>query len=309
MVELGFDVAHADSGIVDGADSFQIHLTSDISDFEALPLLVEGESKIVRKWTEKVVVIQFKPTVYSFTANRYGEAPGSDIIRLKFTAAVFRLMASTRFNVGAIPQSAFLAEIESPRHGPLLVERKVADCNLEVRIKRYHIGSPVHRYRYTERYQSAQNNGPITRWSRLDFPVVCFDWRHPLFDEDDNRLADEPLSDDYAALWMYDVGYAKEMARQTFIWLERIYEDAGIRLIDMCIFIDQEGRTIYGEISPDCMRVRLDLGDPARAEAADKDLWRSGRTPEALRRRYEELYLRLFGTEIKEKEKVYGHKS
>lgn len=263
-------------------------------DFDSLPLLVEGESKIVRLWTDKVVVMRFKPTVYSFTANRYGNVPGSEITRVKFTAALFRLMASARFDGAARPRSAFLAEIESPHCGPLLVEKRVTDCNLETRVKRYHIGSPVHRYLYTDRFPSTQSGDPISRWSRFDSPVVCFDWRHPLLDADGNRLADEPLSDDYAAIWMHNTSHAKEIARRTFLWMEKMYEDAGLRLIDMCIFIDRDGRTIFGEISPDCMRVRLNLEDPSKAEAADKDLWRIGAAPDKLQQRYTELYERLF---------------
>jgi phosphoribosylaminoimidazole-succinocarboxamide synthase len=265
-------------------------------DFESLPLLVEGESKIVRRWTDKLVAVRFKPTVYSFTANRYGEVAGTDVVRLDFTAALFRLMASTKFEGAAIPRSAFVAQVESPASGPLLIERMVEPCNIEARIKRYHVGSPVHRYRFTEKHPTTQSTGSLSLWSRLDSPVVCFDWRHPLCDEEGKRLADEPLSDDYAAVWMRNVAHAKEMARQTFLWMEELFEAAGLRLIDMCIFIDREGRTIYGEISPDCMRVRLDLGDPSHARAADKDLWRAGHSSDSLRRRYEELYQRIFAT-------------
>ena len=275
-------------------------------DFESLPLLVEGESKVLRRWTDKLVAIRFKPTVYSFTANRYGEAAGTDDIRLNFTAALFRLMASTKFDGAASPRSAFVAQVESPASGPLLIERLVEPCNIEARVKRYHVGSPVHRYLFTERHPTTQSAGPLSRWSRLDSPVVCFDWRHPLFDGEGRRLADEPLSDDYAAVWMHNVGHAKEMARQIFIWMEQMFEAAGVRLIDMCIFIDREGRTVYGEISPDCMRVRLDLGDPSQAEAADKDLWRSGGSADSLRRRYEELHQRLFAANGK-KEKDDGN--
>lgn len=265
-------------------------------DFDSLPLLVEGESKIIRKWTERLVAIRFKPTVYSFTANRYGEVFGTDSIRLKFSAALFRLMAAAKFEDDAIPRSAFVAEYESA-DGPLLIERMVEACNLEARIKRYHIGSPVHRYRYTEKHPTRNGGRPLSRWSRLDSPVVCFDWRHPLFDEEQNRLADEPLPDDYAALWIDNFPHAKKMALRTFLWMEKLFEASALRLIDMCIFIDRTGETIYGEISPDCMRVRLDLSDPSLAEAADKDLWRAGRSPDALHSRYQELHQRLFETE------------
>jgi phosphoribosylaminoimidazole-succinocarboxamide synthase len=326
LTELGFEAAFGEGNAVQTTRDFVLRLSSGLDtqgnhhalvalndpetlleralrvlplDFSSLPLLTEGESKIVRAWTDKVVVMRFKPTVYSFTANRYGVVPGTDIIRARFTAALFRLMATASWDGATPPRSAFLAEIASTDHVPLIVEERVEDCNLETRIKRYHIGSPVHRYRFTEKYPTTHGRKPISRWSHLDTPVVCFDWRHPLTSEGE-RLADEPLSDDYAALWLDDVSYAKEMARQTFLWMEKMFADNDLRLIDMCLFIDRKGRTLYGEISPDCMRVRFGLGDPSQADAADKDLWRTGRAPNEVRRRYQELYQRLFASHNKE---------
>lgn len=322
LIELGFNAEYSEN-FSSPEESGKIHLVVDPNDarlnqisrsllptaldlmleqtlkilpleFDALPLLVEGESKIVRLWTDRLVVTRFKPTVYSFTANRYGEVWGTEIVRLNFTAALFRRMKSAKFEGSIVPRSAFVAQIENEPGGLLLVEKKVEPCNIETRIKRYHIGSPVHRYLYTEKYPTVQNNLPLARWSRFDNPVVCFDWRHPLIDEAGNRLSDEPISDDYATVWMHNVAYAKEMARQTFLWMEKLFEATNLRLIDMCIFIDREGKTIYGEISPDCMRVRLNLDDPAIAEAADKDLWREGRESKTLLLRYQQLYNRLF---------------
>ena len=274
------------------AELLEYILTKIPVDFDALPILADGDSKQVRLWTDQVVLLKFKPTVYSFTMNRYGEAPGTDAVRLRFTSALFRRMAQQKSNVGIDCQSAFLAELANG--GPLLAERRVDPGNLEIRVKRYHIGSPLHRYRLVERYETTQGSGPIRRWSRFNDPVVCFDWRNPLHDDHGNRFADEPLSDDYARLWMRDAEHAKTMVRDVFLWMEEWFAAASVRLVDMCVFVDREGRMIFGEISPDCMRVHLSLDDPTRAETADKDLWRAGKSPELLLARYEELYHRLF---------------
>jgi phosphoribosylaminoimidazole-succinocarboxamide synthase len=120
--------------------------------------------------------------------------------------------------------------------------------------------------------------------------VVCFDWRHPLVDEDGDRLADEPLSDDYATVWMDDVPFAKEMAREVFCWLEHIFASAGLLLVDMCLFVDRSGHVIYGEISPDCMRIRIGLGAPESAQPLDKDVWRAGAGAEQVQERYQRVY-------------------
>jgi len=65
----------------DGARKFQLPNANLITDeqFAKLPLVVEGESKIVRLWgkapgatNKDLVLIKFKPTVYSWTFNRAG---------------------------------------------------------------------------------------------------------------------------------------------------------------------------------------------------------------------------------------------
>lgn len=128
--------------------------------------------------------------------------------------------------------------------------------------------------------------------------VVRFDWRNPLFDVKkgelalhqlgislehplDNqfvdwagRVADTVLPDQVADLFL-DV----KKARRTAFFTGRILEDflasKNIVFYDMCLFIAEDGETVYGEISPDCGRYRhLDYG------SLDKDVWRSGGSSE-----------------------------
>lgn len=263
-------------------------------EFEKLPLLVEGESKIIRQLNSKMVVERFKPTVYSFTHNRYGEVEGTAELRVQFTAELFRRMNRYSQEHHKKLKNAFLAVVNSA-DGPLLIQEKVETCNLEVRVKRYHIGSPVHRYKYSDKHSTVQlNEAPLAKWARFDVPVVCFDWRLPLTDEQGNRLADEPISDDYAAIWMNNVVEAKNLARDTFSWMEQLFRDAKLLLVDVCFFIDRSGRMIYGEVSPDCMRVREGLGDPQFSESFDKDLWREGERETMIAKRYHKLFHLLF---------------
>lgn len=264
-------------------------------EFDTLPLVTEGESKILRRLTDKLLVERFKPSVYSFTQNRYGNVEGTDAIRARFSAEIFRRMHRLPLASDS-PRNAFVALLETPE-GPLTVQQTVKTCNLEVRVKRFHIGSPLHRYHYTERFSTTQSCGPLCRWSRFDRPVVCFDWRHPLMDERGCRLADEPLSDDYAAVWMENVPHAKRMARKTFQWMEQLFADAGLLLIDICFFIDRSGKVFFGEISPDCLRVRDRNSNLDQASAFDKDLWRTGCSPNLLKQQYETLFNRLFRTQ------------
>lgn len=258
-------------------------------DFAALPLLTKGESKEIRLLTPQIALAKLLPTVYSFTHRRYGLAQGTDALRARFSAALFRAM---RANPGARHMaSAFLGLIESA-DGPLLAEHVVEPGNIEVRVKRYHIGSPVHRYRFIEAHGTACGGPPLARWQRFEKPVVCFDWRHPLYDEAGTALADEPLPDDYAALWLDDLPAAKRLARDTFEWIEDLFAAKGLRLIDICFFIDATGRVLFGEISPDCMRVRSAASD--EGEALDKDEWRSGGDGARVLERYQRLFEIVF---------------
>lgn len=259
-------------------------------EFSDLPLLVKGDSKEIRLLTPRIALARLLPTVYSFTFNRYGVVPGTDEIRARFSAAIFRSMA--REPSGIHLASAFLGLLESSA-GPLLAELVVKTCNLEVRVKRFHIGSPVHRYRFCDQHSTAFGGRPLQRWARFDQPIVCFDWRHPLHDEQGFRLADEPLSDDYAAVWIDDVSKAKILSRRAFDWIEQRFSRVGLQLVDICFFIDQTGSVIYGEISPDCMRVRS--RGSADADALDKDHWRSGGEPSDVLRSYRRLYELVFG--------------
>jgi phosphoribosylaminoimidazole-succinocarboxamide synthase len=253
---------------------------------------VRGDSKEIRLLTPRIALARLLPTVYSFTFNRYGIAPGTDEVRARFSAEIFRSMSlePTCLHLA----SAFLGLIETWK-GPLLAEEVVTTCNLEVRVKRFHIGSPVHRYRHVDRHVRAYGAPPLERWQRFDEPIVCFDWRHPLCDDYGQRLADEPLPDDYARLWIDDVGKAKMLARTAFQWIERRFAMVGLQLVDICFFIDRTGSVIYGEISPDCMRVRG--RGAADAEALDKDHWRSGGEAAEVLDRYRQLYKIVFGEE------------
>lgn len=259
-------------------------------DFASLPLLVRGDSKEIRLLTPRIALAKLLPTVYSFTHNRYGEVPGTDEIRARFSAEVFRQMAA--YPGTAHLSTAFLGLVESPT-GPLLAEEVVESSNIEVRVKRYHIGSPLHRYRYFDQHSTANCGKPLQPWSRFEQPVVCFDWRHPLQDEEGNRLADEPLPDDYAAIWLDDISGAKQLARNTFEWLEKLFAQANLQLVDICFFIDRTGKVLYGEISPDCMRVRSSIS--MKTESFDKDIWRNGGTPIEVVNRYQRLYQEVFG--------------
>ena len=248
------------------------HITD--AEYETFPLVVEGESKIVRRMPDHLqpleypplCLIRFKPTIYSFTANRTAVVPGSDLLRLRAT-------------------KLFLAALEKDRvrHAYRYVGEKyiIADLiaqppPIEVVVKAFHTGTSKHRYvgMNGARVRPSHplylrdpivNDGPYPR------PRVRFDWRNPFVHPTTGAaLADEVLGEETADLFI-DVKQARLTALQTFRSVSNFLQSHNIICYDLCLFISEDGRTVFGEISQDCGRFRhLDLG------SLDKDVWRAG---------------------------------
>src|SRR5271170_6344477 len=115
--------------------SVDIDTLSD-EDFERLPFVVEGESKIVRDAGEGFAVIKFKPTIYSFTSNRTGVVPGSDVLRLRATKAFRRVLINAGLDhaYAAVNDRFVLSR---------LVDKPPP---IEVVVKGFHSGTSKHRY-------------------------------------------------------------------------------------------------------------------------------------------------------------------
>jgi phosphoribosylaminoimidazole-succinocarboxamide synthase len=238
--------------------------------FEALPLVVEGESKIVRDAGDGLAVIRFKPTIYSFTANRAGVVPGSDVLRLRATRVFLDVMraAGIRHAYHAVNDRFVLSD---------LVHRPPP---IEVIVKAFHSGTSKHRYHrmagwpirgshpfYPGRVFEPEGAYPA--------PLVRFDWRNPVWHPDTGKmLADEVLGDAQAE-WFIDVEKARVTALRTYRALSSFLGERDVVLYDLCLFVTEDGETVFGEISQDCGRFRhFDLG------SLDKDAWRAGGSSE-----------------------------
>jgi len=283
-----------------------IHSLTD-ADFDALPLVVEGESKIVRDAGEGLCVIRYKPTIYSFTQNRAAWVEGSNILRLKATRVFLEVLRAAGIDhayVDVGERYVLSRLIQSPPP-------------IEVIIKAFHSGTSKHRYygmgkkyrvRASHPYFGGRSFGPEDGYPTL---VVRFDWRNPMWHPekvaaqrkraqewldqfesspgmpkemyewpaDERRkvmLADEVLCDAQAD-WFIAVEEAKMTALRTFTTLQDFLAERDVILYDLCLFITEDGKTVFGEISQDCGRFRhFDLG------SLDKDVWRAGGSSEAV---------------------------
>ena len=126
--------------------------------------------------------------------------------------------------------------------------------------------------------------------------LIRFDWRNPLTNPGQGErmaqqmLVDLPVPEEVrAAIVTYsdrcadavlplqladlfiDVEQAQRTAFMTATALEAFLATRNIVFYDLCLFIDESGTLVYGEVSPDCGRYRhLNLG------SLDKDVWRTG---------------------------------
>ncbi len=271
--------------------------------FCELPLVVEGESKEVRYAGGGQVVIRFKPTIYSFTANRCGVVPGSDVLRLRASSIFAEVMRAAGIDHAyrAINDRWVLADLvlqpvterdPSPFRPEDLSAEELSALDvappIEVILKRMHSGTSKHRYFGMAGFP-VRGSHPL--YGGVSFaaddaypqPIVRFDWRNPLLDDKGKRLADEILPDSVAD-WYIDVDRARQTALQTFEALSEFLADHDVVCYDLCLFVTERGDKVFGEISQDCGRYRhFDLG------SLDKDVWRAGGSSEQVLAKWQTL--------------------
>lgn len=295
-----------------------IHTLPD-DEFNALPLVIAGESKEVRYAGRGLCAVKYRPTVYSYTANRCAVIPGSEVPRLRAMKALLPALraagivhayedVSDHYALSRLvmPHDAEFARYGLPRFVPPDLSRRQVEAlpqapPIETIVKFFHGGTSAHRYLGMEGTETRSNHPLFRSWrvrkgEPYPRPVVRFDWRNPLlacFDhplpipfapgEGGNmgvacpacggpgrRMADEAMPEDLADLFL-DAEEARRTARHAAAALQDHMGARDVVCYDLCLFIASDGRTLFGEVGPDCGRFRhRELGH------LDKDVWRAG---------------------------------
>jgi len=308
-----------------------------LKEFKKLPLVIEGESKEVRYAGQGLVVIRFKPTVYSFTENRCAEVPGSHIPRLRVSKIFAELLKKNGIAHAyrEVTDEFVLAdlvmphEVEFKKYGikpfvppdlsPAEIKKLPIAPPIEVVIKRYLTGTTKHSclgmpdsfVRKSHKFYSGMK---LEADGALPEMVIRFDWRNPLIQkEKGEKIADQILGEikgeekiikeirERIKKWgervadvilpnqLADLFIDVKEAQRTAFFAARVIEEflatKNIVFYDLCLFISEDGKLIYGEISPDCGRYRhLDLG------SLDKDVWRAGGSSKDVLNKWNILY-------------------
>lgn len=260
---------------------------------------IEGESKKIYKWN-KLALVELKPTMYSFTYNRYGSVEGTDLLRLKFWKLFGSAINNTilhhyslkkRENADSLIQnfvegkilrvdypllSNFLGTVAINGKNYAITKYEDSIPPLEIVWKRYLVGTMKHNLKQVDRMQT-KNGGLILYEGRFPNAFVRFDWRNPL------PHKDECVPDEFADFYI-NAGNARKTAKIVSHVIDNLLKEKGYELVDICYFMNREGNIICSEITPDGMRIRKNN------DSFDKDLWRLGKDRDTIIRTWTMLY-------------------
>jgi phosphoribosylaminoimidazole-succinocarboxamide synthase len=267
----------------------------NLSNFDPNPIIT-GESKLFYKINNMptLALVELKPTLYSFTHNRYGNVDGTDNLRNDFwnlfssklnNSMINFQLENINFvsrNLNCLAQKwvdmsdytlisdhlGFIAH-KSKIYNLVIFDKAIP--NIEVVWKKYLYGTMKHTLDTVDKYPV--RNRPETKIQYegiLPKSITRFDWRNPLPGKD------ECIPEDFADFYI-DVKNAKLTSEVTSLLLSSILIESGFYLIDLCYFMNESGTQIKSEITPDGMRIKN-----FKNESFDKDLWRHGSANETI---------------------------
>jgi hypothetical protein len=267
-----------------GVELFRVPKLPDVTDafFTGLETRAEGESKLVKKLSDRFDLIRYKPSVYSHKQQRGGIVEGTDHERQKTTLNIMLLLAKA-----GVPHTYWHI-----CNGYILAERLEKAPPVEVCVKGAHVGTHSHIYFGMAETRDRFGCELVGAHDMYKEPIVRFDWRNPNhlqpepgqrlvdmkhtqihanplrdagFDEDAIErifeamfphgvpLGDFALADDLANRFI-DVDNARLLVRKAFKALSEHFRRMNIRFKDVCFMVVQGGDRLFGEVSQDCGR-------------------------------------------------------
>lgn len=282
------------------------YILCNIENFDLDIQDIEGESKKVYKDPNSdICLIRLKPTLYSYTFNRYDVVAGTDDLRYKFWDIFAKYINNITFNYlynGNINCNNKVFELLDKINfdhnypflnsylGSIFIDNKTyAICKyvenqtpLEVVWKQRFVGTMKHTLLDVDKYRT--KFGKPIDYEGFMPEIIRFDWRNPCW-RDEKRYKDECIPDDFAAFYT-DINNAKNTCKAISNIIDEMLHKAGYKFIDTCYFINSSGNIIYSEITPDGMRIQKINDNDSRF---DKDLWRQGKDKDTILRVWSEL--------------------
>jgi phosphoribosylaminoimidazole-succinocarboxamide synthase len=251
--------------------------------WDTLEVRNRGESKDIRIIDDSYVMVRLIPSLYSYTHNRSAMIDGTDTARLRSFERLTDVLQRGGVRMAAVAfGDDYYVTQRLLRNGIDYVPP------IEVIVKARHVGTPKHSLYRIADHQTLGNKH--FQPDKPHMPYVRFDYTNPQQDTEGKRLRDECIPSQLAAHFI-DVAAAEHTALSAFSCLYANLSMSGIRLDDVCFKIDHTGRTIFGEVSPDCMRA-VWVGDELdffglKGLDASKDTFRAGSSEDEVKSRYD----------------------
>lgn len=250
-------------------------------DFQKLELIIEGESKIIKRYNHRLHILKYKPTIYSHKKQRAGVIEGSDKERMVMTNCILDLLNREIIDHidWYVGENYILAEaIDNSKDVP----------PIEVIVKKCCVGTDKYRYYKIDekinRFGKNVVNGKDKEYNKF---IVRFDYRNPNHNpETGEPIGDYCLCDDLADEFI-NVSQAKKNALKTFNILDKHFKNLNIYFVDVCLMFTTQGNKLYGEISQDCGRYKYIEED--KLSDLDKDIWRAGGSSDVVLLKYKKL--------------------
>lgn len=231
--------------------------------FDELPLVLRGESSELRRTPVAGILIQrMLPSLNSASQKRKGQIEGTVQARLATSSVLWRRLHR---------RGLATCHLTCDGANLLVTEEKVPP--VEVIVKAALIGTPTRRYHglftHTDRHGQ-----PLVK-NAVHEPYVRFDYRNPARD-----AAGEPVHDECMPVALADRFIDTRVAERTALEIFALIQDSlravQLTVLDACFILDESGRVLCYELSPDNMRIkRAGWSDaPRAADEFDKDLWR-----------------------------------
>lgn len=247
-------------------------------DFEALPMVIEGESKIVRELNSMYHIVKYKPTIYSHKMQRAGVVEGSDLERMSMTRDILDLFSrhGIKHSYLYVGKEYILADA---------LDNNTMIPPVEVIVKRCFVGSDKHRYYEMDKLKNRFGK-EVVKEDKNEYQklLVRFDYRNPNHHPVTGvPIGDIPLCDDLADEFI-NAEVAKMNAKKIFHVLDYHFTKMQIYFEDVCLMLTTDGDKLYGEVSQDCGRYKHMKEDGLTD--LDKDVWRAGGSSELVLTKY-----------------------
>lgn len=246
-------------------------------DFSKLEVIADGKSKTIYALDDETAIMFYKPHLRSVTNKREGVIEGTDVYRMYATMFFLNLMEENN-----IPTERVVDRIFNINGKLAILIKRCQPIPLEW-IRRYYAAGSIVRLFPIFVKDGQKFDPPLNKYdAKIDVSLT-------------GGIDDPTMNESYITglhlMTKEQFDEADKMLSKIGDILRTVYEDAGIKLVDlkMEFGILNERIILIDELSQDCMRAN----DMVTGETLTKDAYRQWKTPEEVLSTYETFLKRM----------------